>query len=79
MIQNASGTGHVEGKVDNVAIGGKPLELSSNEIVNDGSGSWVVTKTYGRIRVSGGSYGMVVWLTPSQKARLKALFLETKK
>lgn len=67
--------GPVNGKVSSLTVGGKPLALVSPEIVNDGKGSWVVTKAYGRIRVSGAySGGIMFWLTPSQRASLKALY-----
>lgn len=65
--------GPVQGKVTSLTVGGKPLALVSGEIVNDNKGSWVVTKAYGRIRISGAySGGIMFWLTPSQRMSLKA-------
>jgi len=67
--------GPVQGKVTSLTVGRKPLALVSSEIVNDEKGSWVATKAYGRIRVSGAySGGIMFWLTPSQRTSLKALY-----
>jgi hypothetical protein len=67
--------GPVQGKVTSLTVGGKPLALVSSEIANDERGSWVATKAYGRIRVSGAySGGIMLWLTPSQRTSLKALY-----
>ncbi len=71
--------GPVEGKVTSLTVGGKPLALVSSAIVNDAKGSWVATKAYGRIRVSGAySGGIMFWLTPSQRTNLKALYRSQK-
>ena len=64
------------GKVASLTVGGKKLELVSSEIAQDAKErSWIVTKNYGRIRITSAySGGLVLWLTPSQKESLKALY-----
>jgi hypothetical protein len=63
-------SGSIFGEVKKVTVGGKPLELVRNVIVNDN----------GRIKISHGRgmFERLVWLTPSQKARLKAVYLENR-
>ena len=72
--------GAVEGKVTSLTVGGKKLELASSDIAQDAKDrSWIVTKDYGRIRITGAySGGLILWLTPSQKESLKALYLSGK-
>jgi len=75
MMATPNDDGAVNGKVTSLTVGGKPLALVSSEIVNDEKGSWVATKAYGRIRVSGAySGGIMFWLTPLQRTSLKALY-----
>jgi hypothetical protein len=68
--------GVVEGKVASLTVGGKKLELVSSDIAQDAKErSWIVTKNYGRIRITSAySGGLILWLTPSQKESLKALY-----
>jgi len=76
---NSAG-GQVEGKITSLTIAGKELELTSPEIVQDGSGSWINTKAYGRIKIGSGALGrgLVISLTASQKASLTKLYKATK-
>ena len=71
--------GAVEGKITSLTIGGKELALTSPEIVQDGNGSWITTKDYGRIKIASGELGrgLVIYLKPSQKASLLKLYRET--
>jgi hypothetical protein len=75
---NDSG-GPVEGKISSLTIGGKELALTSPEIVQDGDGSWITTKDYGRIKLASGALGrgVVIYLKPSQKASLLKRYRET--
>ncbi len=79
--QDASCTGDLDGKVDFIGVGGGPLELETKDIIHEDNKAWIVTKLYGKIRVSGGyagNYpgGMCLWLTPSQQEKLKRLASE---
>ena len=76
---NAPG-GPVEGKVASLTVGGKELPLTSPEIVQDGNGSWITTKDYGRIKIASGALGrgIVIYLKPTQKAIFWKLYKETK-
>ncbi len=79
MTQVSNCTGDIKGKIDFIYAAGKPLELQTHNIVHEDNKAWIVTKKYGKIRVSGGyegdhpPSGLCWWLTPSQKAQLKAL------
>jgi hypothetical protein len=78
FTQSPTNEGDIKGKVDVVTVWGKPVELVTNDIIHEGNKAWVVTKKYGKIRISGGyqdncpTSGLCVWLTPSQQAQLKA-------
>jgi len=80
MDQAGDCSGDIEGTVDMIMVGSKPLEMVTNAIVHDGDKAWIVTKQYGKIRISGGyagdnpPSGLCFWLTPSQKTRIKALY-----
>lgn len=76
---NSAG-GQVEGKITSLSIAGKQLELTNAEIVQDANGSWINTKAYGRIKIASGALGrgLVISLTPSQKASLTKLYNATK-
>jgi hypothetical protein len=68
--------GPVTGKVTSLIVAGKPAELVTHDIVDD---AWVVTKAFGRIKVTGAySGGLVIWLTPSQRTQIKALLQSSK-
>lgn len=68
--------GPVSGNVTSLIVGGKPAELVTNQIVDD---KWVVTKKFGRIKITGAySGGLVFWLTPSQRTQIKALLRSSK-
>jgi hypothetical protein len=79
MTQASDCSGDIEGTVDMLALGRKPVELVTNDIVHDGGKAWIVTKQYGRIRISGGyagdnpPSGLCFWTTPSQSARIRSL------
>jgi len=69
------GAGIIEGKVAALTVGGKKLELQTNEIVKDSKDRcWIVTTSYGRIRISAAPNGLVFWLTPSQRTSIKELY-----
>jgi hypothetical protein len=67
---------NVRAEVDDFSVSGKKIELLNRVVVADAQGSWIVTKAYGRVKVScGGSNGVCeLWLTPAQRAGLKALY-----
>jgi hypothetical protein len=68
--------GPVSGKVTSLIVAGKPAELVTHDIVDN---AWVVTKAYRRIKIIGVySGGLVIWLTPSQRTRIKALLRTSK-
>jgi hypothetical protein len=77
--QAADCSGDIQGTVDILQVGSTQLELETNAIVHEDNKAWIVTKSYGKIRISGGyagdhpPSGLCFWLTPSQKARLKKL------
>ena len=79
MTQAGDCSGNIEGTVDLLVIARKPVELVTNDIVHDGGKDWIVTKQYGRIRISGGFVGdnppngLCFWTTPSQNARIRPL------
>jgi len=69
--------GDVQGKVSVFYIAGKVLELETNDIVHDSDKAWVVTKKYGKIRITSAySGGLCIWLTPKQKTNFKKLLSE---
>ena len=80
MEQAGDCSGDIEGSIDMLALGGKQVELVTNEIVHDGGKAWIVTKQYGKIRISGGyagdnpPSGLCFWMTPSQKTRIRAIY-----
>ena len=64
----------IEGVVTRLAVGDKPIELSSDKILLEGTDAFVVTKDYGKIKITSTSTGGVtIWLKPSQKEKLKEL------
>jgi hypothetical protein len=78
MVQSADCEGGVEGRVDWIEAGGKNIELVTHDIVQESGKAWIVTKRFGKIRVSGcyagdrPPSGLGFWMKPSQKAALKA-------
>lgn len=79
MTQASDCSGDIEGTVEMLALGRKQVELVTNDIVHDDGKAWIVTKQYGRIRISGGyagdnpPSGLCFWTTPSQTARIRSL------
>lgn len=71
---------NVKNKIEDLSVNGKKLELLNTDVVNDDRGSWILTKGYGRLKVTctrnGG--GCALWLTPSQRANLTALYQSEK-
>jgi len=67
---------NVHAEVDDFSVRGRKLELLNKVVVADAQGSWIVTKAYGRVKVScgGSNGGCELWLTPAQRAGLKALY-----
>jgi formylglycine-generating enzyme required for sulfatase activity len=59
------------GKVTRFVVGGKPIELVSDEMTLAGKEVFVATKEYGKIKVTfDPGFGLAVWLKPSQKSQL---------
>jgi len=77
FAQSPDDSGDVRGKVDYVLLRGKSLDLETKNIVHEGRKAFVVTKAYGKIRISGGyaqdcpPNGLCLWLTPAQQAQLR--------
>jgi Tol biopolymer transport system component len=73
FVQSSDNTGPVEGAVVALAVGRRQILLETNKIVQADNQSWIVTKDYGRIRISGGyegdhpPNGLCIWLTQHQK------------
>jgi len=64
----------VEGTVTRITVGGKSIALSSNKILLEDKEAFIVTRDYGKIKVTFDSFGRVIlWLKPSQKEKLKEL------
>lgn len=62
------------GKVTLFAVGGKPIELVSNDLLLEGKEVFIVTKDYGKIKVTFNyNFTISLWLKPSQKAKLMEL------
>jgi len=62
------------GKVTLFAVGGKPIELVSNDLLLEGKEVLIVTKDYGNITVTSKyNFTITLWLKPSQKATLMEL------
>jgi hypothetical protein len=51
--------GSLTGTITTFTVGGKAIELETNEIVHDDGKTWIATKKYGKIRVAG-AYGPYV-------------------
>jgi hypothetical protein len=79
-VQASDCSGDIEGKVELLEAGGRILDLNTPEIVHEDGKAWIVTRDYGKIRVSGGyagdrpPSGLCFWLTQAQKAQLNPLF-----
>jgi hypothetical protein len=62
------------GKVTRFTVGGKPIELVSDDLLLEGKEVFIVTKDYGKIKVTfNSSFTISLWLKPSQKAKLMEL------
>lgn len=62
------------GKVTRFTIGGKSIELISNDLLLEENEVFIVTKDYGKVKVTFNSnFTISLWLKPSQKAKLMEL------
>ena len=62
------------GKVTRFAVGGKPIELVSDDLLLEGKEVFIVTKDYGKIKVTFNSnFTISLWLKPSQKEKFMEL------
>ncbi len=62
------------GKVTRFTVGGKPIELVSDDMLLEEKEVFIVTKDYGKIKVTFNSnFTISLWLKPSQKAELLRL------
>jgi hypothetical protein len=73
-VDAAGGVISIKGVVDRMAVGDKPIELSSNEISLEGTDAFIATKNFGKIKITFDSLGSAtLWLKPSQKEMIKEL------
>lgn len=62
------------GKVTRFTVGGKPIELVSDDMLLEEKEVFIVTKDYGKIKVTFNSnFTISLWLKPSQKAEILEL------
>jgi hypothetical protein len=62
------------GKVTRFTVGGKPIELVSDDLLLEGEEVFIVTKEYGKIKVTFNSnFTISLWLKPSQKEKFMEL------
>lgn len=62
----------IEGVVKEFSLAGKGIDLETNRLVMDGGSIFILTKDFGRVRVTWDLLGMEeIWLTPSQKKQFE--------
>lgn len=62
------------GKVTRFTVGGKSIELASDDLLLEDKEVFIVTKDYGRIKVTFNSnFTISLWLKPSQKEKFMEL------
>lgn len=62
------------GKVTRFTVGGKPIELVSDDLLLEGGEVFIVTKEYGKIKMTFNSnFTISLWLKPSQKEKFMEL------
>jgi hypothetical protein len=75
-VENGS-PNNIKVHIERFSVAGKDVELLSRDLVNEGENWWVLTKAYGRMKVTlnnnESQSGCDLWVTPSQKSALKAL------
>lgn len=66
---------NVKVHVDHFSVGGRDIELLSNDLASDDESFWVLTKAYGRMKVTSDApqNSFDLWMPPSQRKALKAL------
>lgn len=64
----------IEGRIITFSLGGKPIDLASDKVTIEGKDAFVLTKTYGKIKITSDSNARVTfWVTPEQKKKLLKL------
>ena len=64
----------IQGVVKTFTVGGKPVELETNTLANEGGDAFILTKNIGKIKIVFNSDGSSsLWLTASQKRLVKEI------
>ena len=73
-VDSAGNVLDVEGEVDELSLSGNKLALESKALTKIGNDVFIITKDYGKIKVTFNSNGQAkIWLTPKQKKMFKKL------
>jgi TPR repeat protein len=74
VVRNADGSlGNVDAIVRTLTVAGKPIDLITEKITQEGADAFILTKNLGKIKIkfSSAGLGSTLWLTASQKQMVK--------
>jgi hypothetical protein len=74
VVRSADGSENIDADVAALTVAGKPIELITNTIIQEGADAFILTKNLGKIKLQFDAFGSsTMWLTHSQEQLVKAM------